>query len=188
MKRHFYISDNLDDLDHIEEELEARGVHQLQIHVISKDDSGVDTHDHLHNMDSVFKKNVVHGTISGTWIGVVIAALVLIITSYSDWPETYTWMPFILLAIVLLGLSAWAGGLYGAQKLHKDFKRFELQLRQGKHVFIVDVDPDQEASLEKIVQAHSGLLLAGTGKASPRWVVMGQYNIKKFTSETFPSF
>jgi len=49
MKRHFYISDDLDDLDRIEVELEARGVHKPQIHVFSKDDTGVDAHDHLHN-------------------------------------------------------------------------------------------------------------------------------------------
>ncbi len=36
MKRHFYISDDLDDLDRIEVELEEKGVHKPQIHVFSK--------------------------------------------------------------------------------------------------------------------------------------------------------
>lgn len=157
MKRHFYISDDLDDLDRIEVELEARGLHKPQIHVFSQDDTGVDKHDHLHNMESVFKNDVVHGTITGAWIGVTIAALVLIITSYSGWTDTYSWVPFVFLSIVLLGFCAWVGGLCGIQEPHKDFRRFESLLRQGKHVFIVDVDPEQEASLEKVVQAHSGL-------------------------------
>jgi hypothetical protein len=137
-------------------------------------------------MESVFKNDVVHGTLTGAWIGATIAALILIVTSYSNWPETYTWMPFIFLAIVMLGFGAWAGGLYGIQEPHKDFKRFEDQLRAGKHVFIVDVDAKQESSLDRVVQAHPGLQLAGIGKATPRWVVMGQHNIKKFTSDTFP--
>jgi len=166
MKRHFYISDDLDDLDRIEVELEAGGVHKPQIHVFSKDDTGVETHDHLHNMESVFKNDVVHGTITGAWIGLAIAALILIVTSYSNWTET--------------------GGLYGIQEPHRDFKRFAPQLKAGKHVFIVDVDPEQEAGLDRVVRAHPGLLLAGTGKATPGWVVRGQYNIKKFTSDTFP--
>ncbi len=186
MKRHFYISEDLDDLDRIEEELESSGLYKPQIHVFSRDDTAVENHDHLHNMESVFKNDIVHGTITGAWIGVVAASLELIITSYSGWPETYTWMPFIFLAIVLLGFCTWAGGLYGIQEPHKDFKRFEPQLRAGKHVFIVDADPEQEAALERVVRAHPGLQLAGTGKASPRWIVMGQKNIKKFTSETFP--
>lgn len=186
MKRHFYVSDDLDDLDHIEEELEARGVHRPQIHVFSRDDAGVETHDHLHNVESVFKKDLVHGTIVGVWIGLVLAALVLIVTAFTDWPEHYTWLPFICLAAVLLGFCAWSGGLYGIQVPHRDFRRFEPQLRAGKHVFIVDVDPEQEAALARVLERHPRLVLAGTGKATPRWIVMGQYRIKKFTSETFP--
>ena len=186
MKRHFYVSDDLDDLDRIEEELESRGVHRPQIHVFSRDDAAVETHDHLHNIESVFKRDLVHGTIVGAWLGAVLAALVLIVTALSDWPDTYTWMPFIFLAIVLLGFGAWSGGLYGIQVPNRDFRRFEPQLRQGKHVFIVDVDPQQEPSLARVVAAHPGLQLAGTGRATPRWIVMGQYRIKKFTSETFP--
>ena len=56
MKRHFYVSEDMDDLDRIEEELETRGVHRPQIHVFSRDDTAVETHDHLHNIDSVFKR------------------------------------------------------------------------------------------------------------------------------------
>ncbi|MFA9420724.1 MAG: NAD/FAD-utilizing enzyme [Gammaproteobacteria bacterium] len=186
MKRHFYISEDLDDLDRIEVELEAGGVHKPQIHVFSKDETGVEMHDHLHNVESVFKNDVVHGTITGAWVGLAIATLILIVTSYSNWTETYTWMPFIFLSIVMFGFCAWAGGLYGIQEPHRDFKRFAPQLRAGNHVFIVDVDPEQEAGLDRVVRAHPGLLLAGTGKATPRWVVVGQHNIKKFTSDTFP--
>ena len=39
MKRHFYVSEDLDDLDRIEQELENRGVHRPQIHVFSRDES-----------------------------------------------------------------------------------------------------------------------------------------------------
>jgi hypothetical protein len=114
------------------------------------------------------------------------AALVLIVTSYSNWPSTYTWVPFNFLAIVLLGFFTWSGGLYGIEESHHDFKRFETELRAGKHVFTVDVDENQENILNNVIKAHLGLKSAGTGKSSPRWLVMGQYNIKKFTSETFP--
>ena len=52
--------------------------------------------------------------------------------------------------------------------------------------YIVDVDPEQEGILDSVVQQHPGLQLAGTGKAPPRWIVMGQHNVQRFTSETFP--
>ena len=75
------------------------------------------------------------------------------------------------LALVLLGFSAWSGGLYGIQVPHRDFRRFEPQLREGKHVFIVDVDPEQEERLAQLVARHPQLQLAGTGRATPRWIV-----------------
>ncbi len=186
MKRHFYISDDLDDLDRIEQELESSGVHKPQIHVFSRDDAGVDAHDHLHNIESVFKQDVAHGTITGALLGVGLAASVLIFTTLSDVTEVYTWWPFVFLAVALFGFCTWIGGLYGIQTPHRDFKRFEPLLRAGKHVFIVDVDPNQEATLKRVEQAHPNLKLAGTGSATPRWVVMGQHNIKQMTSKTFP--
>ncbi len=186
MKRHFYISSDLDDLDRIEGELESCGVHKPQIHVFSKDDTGVETHDHLHNIESVFKKDVVHGAITGAWIGLGISTLILVGASYTSWPANYSWAPFIFLAVVLLGFSGWVGGLIGIQTPHRDYRRFERQIREGKHVFIVDVDPEQENILESVVLKHPGLQLAGIGKAPPRWIVMGQYGVQRFTSDTFP--
>ncbi len=186
MKRHFYISDDLDDLDRIEQELESSGVHKPQIHVFSKDDAGVEAHDHLHNIESVFKQDVAHGTITGAVLGAGFAASVLIFTSISELTSVYTWWPFIFLAVALFGFCTWVGGLYGIQAPHRDFKRFEPQLRAGKHVFIVDVDPDQEATLKRVERAHPNLQLAGMGSATPRWVVMWQHNVKQITSRTFP--
>jgi hypothetical protein len=130
--------------------------------------------------------DVVHGTLVGTSIGIVLAVLVLIAAALSELPGDFTWTPFVMLAIVLLGFCAWSGGLYGIQVPNRDFRRFETQLRAGKHVFIVDVDPDQEARLARVVERHPRLQLAGTGRATPRWIVMGKYNIIKFTTETFP--
>lgn len=49
------------------------------IHVLSKDDSGIENHQHLHNIESVFKQGVVHGTILGAILGTLVAVLVLAI-------------------------------------------------------------------------------------------------------------
>ena len=186
MKRLYYISDNLDDLDKLEQKLERSGVVTPQIHVLSNDDSGVDNHPHLHNIESVLKQDVVHGTILGAIVGALAAALVLAIAQVTALPETYTWMPFYFLAIVMFGFITWSGGFYGIQTPHKDFKRFQKDLDNGKHIFIVDVDPSQEDIVRQLGTEHPHLIQAGTGEATPRWIVMGQQNVKKFTSTTFP--
>lgn len=186
MKRYFYLNESLDDLDQVEEELEASGLAKSQIHVFSKDDSGVEGHGHLHNTRSVFKTNVAHGMIIGAWVGLGIAALVLLVTYFSSWTVAYTWIPFIFLAIISLGFSTWVGGLYGIQSPHKDLKKFVSRLNEGKHLFFVDVDSKQQGGLDSVIKAHPGMQLAGKGESTPRWVVMAQQRIKTFTTEVFP--
>lgn len=119
-------------------------------------------------------------------MGSMLAAMVLLIGNYTNASATYTWTPIIFLAVVLLGFCTWWGGFHGIHKPHKDFKRFEKDLEAGKHVFIVDTDLDQEVLLNHVLQSHRKIKSAGTGSATPRWVVMGQQLFKDVTSHTFP--
>ena len=148
MKRHYYISDDLDDLEIVERDLEAAGVSTPQIHVLSEDDAGLDEH-HLHKVEAVLKKDVVHGTELGAVVGVIAAAAVLSIAYFSGLTETYTWVPAIFLSVIVLGFCTWEGGLIGIQEPHVDFRRFQEDLKAGKHVLFVDVDPEQETAGSK---------------------------------------
>ena len=186
MKRHYFISDDLDDLDRIEVELERRGIHKPQIHVLSKDDAGVDIHKHLHNIESVFKQNVVSGIMIGAMLGTLAAALIMALGYLTTLPDTYTWIPLYFLAIIVFGFFTWSGGFYGIQTPHKEFRRFQNDLKNGKHIFIVDIDSTQEDIIKQVEADHPLLVDAGTGPATPRWIVMGQQNFKDFTTTTFP--
>jgi hypothetical protein len=186
MKRHYFISDSLDELDSIEQKLENRGVLRSQIHVLSKDDAGVETHKHLHNIESVLKFDVVHGTMLGAITGLVLAIVTLAIGEYTNLTATYTWTPFIFLAVALFGFSTWFGGYHGIQTPHKDFKIFEGELDAGRHVFFVDIDKDQKNILKEVVSAHPKLRKAGTGTSTPRWVVLGQDKVVDIATHTFP--
>ena len=179
MKRHYFISDDLDDLDHVEQELEKEGVATPQIHVLSMDDAGVESRLHLHPVEAVLKKDVVRGTELGAGIGAICAVLVLAVAHYSGFTESVGWTPFAFLAVVVLGFCAWEGGLFGIQEPHQDFVRFQRDLEAGRHVFFVDVTPDQEAVLAEIVGQHPGLQPAGNGQSTPGVVVLAQ---KKFNN------
>jgi hypothetical protein len=173
MKRHYYVSDDLDDLELIENQLEDAGVSTPQIHVLSEDDAGLEEH-HLHQVEAVLKKDVVHGTEIGAVIGVLGAAIILGGTWYSGLAETYTWVPAIFLSVIVLGFSTWEGGFIGIQKPHVDFERFQDDLHSGKHILFVDADPEQEDLLRKVVGEHPKLQDAGEGASTPKLVVLAQ--------------
>ncbi|HBX54455.1 magnesium transporter [Pseudomonas sp. UBA2684] len=171
MNRHYYISDNLDDLETVERELEAGGISTEQIHVLSEKDADVEQH-HLHDVPSFMKQDVVHSGEIGAVVGVVLAALVIGSAYWLGWTDTAAgWMPFIFLAIVVFGFCTWEGGFFGIQVPNTHFRRFKQNLKEGKHIFFVDVEPEQEALLEQVVKHHPMLNMAGVGSAAPHWTV-----------------
>jgi len=187
MSRHYFISTDLDDLERFEEALERAGIANPQIHCLSLDDTSVENHHHLHEVSALMKKDLIHAGEYGVAIGVVAAVLVLGVTSYAGWHESPAgWMPFVFLAIILLGFFTWEGGLWGVQTPNTHFKRFEEALKAGKHVFFVDLEPNQEAMLATAVTAHPTIDKAGTGTASPHWIVIWNMRLRRFFGETMP--
>lgn len=179
MKRHFYVGSNLSELEIVARELQKSGVSAPQIHVLSENDAGVASH-HLHEVDSVLKQDVVHSGEVGFLVGVTLAAAVLLVAGLVGWPETYTWVPFLLLSIVVFGFCTWEGVLIGLQKPHQDFMRFTEALHQGRRVFFVDVHREQERMLDGVMTQHPGLELAGVGESAPDWVIRLRQQWQRF--------
>jgi hypothetical protein len=179
MQRHYYISDDLNALDGAERALEAAGIATQQIHVLSNDDAGVELR-HLHEVEAVLKKDVVHGTERGAMIGAAGAAAVLLLFWFTGLAEHYTWVPAIFLAVVVLGFCTWEGGLIGIQEPHVDFRRFQDELRQGRHILFVDVGPAQENLLRRVISEQRGLKPAGQGESAPGWVINARRKWSRF--------
>ena len=185
--RHYYISDELDDLETVETELEDKGIETPQIHVLSLDDTAVENHVHLHDVTSFMKSDVIRSGEWGALIGVIGAALVLSVAYLMNLTDSIVgWMPFIFLAVIVLGFCTWEGGFIGIQRRNKHFRRFEHVLKSGKHVFFVDVPPEQEELLDRITSAHPGLKKAGTERGTPQWIMRGQKRVPQLLRETLP--
>ena len=179
MKRHYFISSNLDDLAQVERELESAGISIPQIHILSNDDAGV-TLKQLHEVEAVLRKNVVHGTIIGAMIGAACASAILLMAWSSGLTASYTWLPPSFLAIVVLGFCTWEGGLIGIQEPNVNFRRFQHELRQGKHILLVDVAEADEDTLRRVARKHGSLVAAGEGHSTPGWIIGAQQKWSRF--------
>lgn len=179
MKRYYFIDDDLEDLALIERELESRNVVKPQVHVLSRDDAGVQGHG-LNEVHSLLKKDIIRAGEIGGLIGLVVSLLSIAIAYFSGLAELIGWVPFIFLSIVLLGFFTWEGGLFGIQEPNRRFRQFEAALKAGNHVFLVDVEPKQEAVLRDIMAAHPQLKPAGVGESAPRWVIGAQQKWREF--------
>lgn len=188
MLRHYFVSTNLDDLELFEEQLESAGVASPQIHVLSKDVAAVEHHIHLHEISSFMEKDVLHSGEIGVIVGAIGAALVILVAYYTGWAESLgSWVPFVFLAIIIFGFCIWEGGLVGIQSPNNHFKRFQKVLTDGKHIFFVDLEPNQETILTELIDKHPQVELTGTGTAVPHWLLILRLKFFKFTDRSLLS-
>jgi hypothetical protein len=145
--------------------------------VLSKDDAALAEHPNLSPVEAVLRKGVVRGTEVGAFIGLAGAVLVLGIAWFTGLASSVGWVPFLFLAIVVLGFCTWEGGLFGIQEPHPDFLRFEDRLQAGQHLFFVDLPEDRRPLLEQVLSQYPALQPAGEGSATPELVLEAR---KKF--------
>jgi hypothetical protein len=178
LKRSYFTGPSLDDLELFEEQLESAGISTPQIHVLSLDDKGLFDHPHLHEVQSFMKKDIIHMSILGAVVGCGLASTILLMAFSFELVSTSTGlMPFVFLSVVILGFSTWMGGFIGIQTPNYKFARFEKILAEDRHVFFVDLMPDQEKILEKILMLHPYLDRAGTEDGLPHWLVSIQCKV-----------
>jgi hypothetical protein len=185
MNRHFYISNDLDDLESLEVELETVGISTAHTHVLSLNDAEVAAHPNLNEVEAVLRTDVVHSTKIGAVVGIIAATLMLYVVALSGWAQQSTWIPFIFLAIIMVGFFTWEFGFIGIQRKNNRFARFEKALKNGKHIFFVDIEPENDLLLADIVKKHPKIKRAGDGPSVPQWFIQLQDGFKSFT-KTMP--
>ncbi|MFK8020932.1 MAG: magnesium transporter [Pseudomonadales bacterium] len=178
--RHYFISNNLNDLENIEEQLERAGISTPQIHVLSLDDTAVENRHKLNDVTSFMKTDVLRSGEIGAAVGLVSAVIFLALVYLGGWAEMIgSWLPFAFIALMILGFSTWEGGFIGIQRKNKRFNRFEQALKDGNHVFFVDLKPGQEDAMDSVISKYKSITLAGTERGTPSWVIEGQERIPR---------
>ncbi len=178
MKRKYFISRDLQDLKNVEHELEEKGLTQPQIHILSNNDAALDQ-DHLPSVSPFMRQDVVHEALIGAVVGVILSSLVICFVYFSGLHNVAGWVPFIFLAVVILGFCTWEGGFLGFQKPHYLLQRFEPALKEGKHVLFVDIDDTQDSTLKEVV-GHHQLEAAGESESTPSWIIAARNEWRSF--------
>ncbi|MEK9920039.1 MAG: NAD/FAD-utilizing enzyme [Luminiphilus sp.] len=161
MKRFYYISDDLDDLEKIEHELEAGGIARPQIYLLSNDDVGLENRD-VNRVASFLKTDVIHAGEIGAVLGLAVGSVILLVSHFSGIAAQVGWAPFIFLAIIGFGFATWEAGFIGMQIPNVHFTRFEKALEQGRHVLFVETDREDQKKLKAVIKKYPGLERAGT--------------------------
>lgn len=179
MKRYYFLDNDLDDLERVSSELQAAGIAGEQIYVLTENDSEVDRRN-FNYVWSILRRDTVHSAIIGSVVGVCLALLLVVGAWASGLAEAYTWVPFVFLAIIVFGFCTWEGGLWGIQEPHHEFRHFQSELENGRHLLLVEADKDESERLSTVCCSHPGLTRVGEGRAVPKFVRLGHVLFNRY--------
>lgn len=76
MKRYYFVTDDLDDLAAVEDDLKAYGISPLQMHLLSDADAELQRRG-MENTESLFRNNIFRSMRNGFLVGMVLALIMM---------------------------------------------------------------------------------------------------------------
>jgi len=178
MLRHYYIVDSLDELEILEHELQSYGIDKPRIHTLTNSDSSLGHH-HLYEVDNSLKQGLINSGDIGTMIGVIAAAVILLLTYFLNWYSgPLGGMPIILFAILVLAFCSWEGDHVSIQLPNINSTLFKKSLESGKTILFIDVEQQQELTINKIMMSHPNLKPEGITATTPEWLIRQQKKLR----------
>lgn len=179
MNRYFFITKDMEDLAHVEQELEERGVLKEQMHVLPCSDA-VAEEAGLESVDSLFRKDIIESLAVGFGIGSAVASLLLLGAYLFGVTGLNTWLMFGFIALMIIGVCTWEGGLVGVHWPNRQFRRFGRDLKRGFSVFFVDIDETQEQALLATAKEHKTLRPVGNGEGESALMLKMRHNWRQY--------
>ncbi len=162
MKRYYYISKSLEDTDNIHQQLINKDIDKNHIHVYGLSDEVAQAHD-FNPVLSIFKSDVIHYILRGILIGLALS-IVLSLGFALFAPDILSFLPFIILFSALLtGFISWEAGLIGLHKQNYKFVPFSKMLNKSNHLVMIDVLPEQSATLIDILDDFKNVKAVAVG-------------------------
>lgn len=162
MKRLYYLTDTLDSVSQISQDLHNQGIDNWHLHVLSRNEAGL-YHRQIHSSHIFQENDVIHSGELGAITGGMIGLLSVVIIELSLPFGTPVSLPIlILVAGVFTLFGAWSGGLAGITRENYKIARFHNDLEQGHHLIMVDVSRRQESVIRnQLARFHPEALQAG---------------------------
>jgi len=139
MKRLFFLSDNIDQVEAISNDIHKRGINDWHFHVVCNDERGLLSHkvhsaNYLNRFD-IFRSGE-RGAIWGLMGGII---LVLLLNNFTQAFVEFGVGLALVMIIPVTMFGAWIGGLVGVNHEHYQLKQFHEAIEDGKYLIMIDV-------------------------------------------------
>ncbi len=149
----YYLAPTLESTHKISDDLHEAGVKDFFVHVISKDESGLQEQ-HIHSSNYLETLDIVRDGFIGAGIGFIAgligAGLLMFVEPFGpDVPR----IVFVLIIAVATMFGAWEGGLTGIATENSKLKKFHHDIEAGKYLILIYARKEQGAAVRALMRA-----------------------------------
>jgi hypothetical protein len=151
MKCLYYLAPTLDSTHVISDDLHEAGVKDFFLHVISRDEAGLQQQ-HIHSSNYLETLDVVRDGVIGGVLGFVVGLVGVALLDYFDpiGVEIPAFVYYALVGVATL-FGAWEGGLIGVGIENRKLAKFHDDLEAGKYLILIYALKEQEAAVRKMM-------------------------------------
>jgi hypothetical protein len=152
MKCLYYLAPTLDSTHVISDDLHEAGVKDFFLHVISRDEAGLQQQ-HIHSSNYLETLDLVRDGIIGGVLGFLVGLVGVALLDYFDpiGVEIPTFVNYALVGVATL-FGAWEGGLIGIGIENRKLAKFHDDLEAGKFLILIYALKEQEATVSKMMR------------------------------------
>ena len=152
MKCLYYLAPTLDSTHVISDDLHETGIKDFFVHVISRDEAGLQQQ-HIHSSNYLETLDLVRDGIIGGVLGFLVGLLGVALLEYFDpiGVEIPAFVYYALVGVATL-FGAWEGGLIGIGIENRKLAKFHDDIEAGKFLILIYALKEQEEVVSKMMR------------------------------------
>jgi hypothetical protein len=180
MKCLYYLARTLESTHRISHDVRAVGVNGSFLHVISKDEAGLQKQ-HIHSSNYLETLDLIRNGLIGAALGFIAGVIgVALLRHFEPFGPHVPRVVYFATGAVAILFGAWEGGLTGIATESRKLARFHDDIEHGWYLILIYTPKDQELAVREMMRArHREAVLAAI---DPRFI--NPFSAVKRTAES----
>jgi hypothetical protein len=153
----YYLARTLESTHRISNDVRALGVDDSLLHVISKDEAGLQK-EHVHSSNYLETLDLIRDGLLGAALGVIPGVIgVALLRYFQPFGPDVPRVVYLATVAVAILFGAWEGGLTGIATENRKLAKFHDDIERGWYLILIYTPKDQEVAVREMMRArHRG--------------------------------
>lgn len=152
MKCMYYLAPNLVSTHQISDDIQAVGVDEWHLHIVSRDEAGL-KNEKLHSSNWLETKDLLRQGFIGANIGFIVGVLLAGgLLLFKPFGPHFPSVAYFFIVVVATLFGAWVGGLTGMDSENQKLKRFHNDIEAGKYLILIYARKGQGEKIKEMMR------------------------------------